>query len=151
MKFYIEVDDKRLRDRLGRFAKGLNTEIPKTVIAAAEFAKQVAINNVPRDTRRTLGGIKGIVAIQGNGVTEARVGFFQPMMRGQEGSQLVDLPKFMTYSKLAISGWHPYGNKNLPLTHFKNGNPRFLELAANMAFSKFKKDVEVNTSALLHK
>lgn len=148
MQFYIEVDDKRLRDRLGRFSKGMDTVIPQTVFDAAEYAKQVATTLVPVDTGETLGGIRGIVAIQGNGVTEARVGFMKPMMRGS--TEKVNLPAFMTYSKYAVEGWRAYGNPNGKLVHFTNGDPRFLIIAKEQTWEKFKKDVEMNTGALLH-
>lgn len=139
MKFYIEVDDRKVMNRLNKIQKGLDTTIPADVFDAAEFAKRVAKKLVPVNTGITLGGIKGIVAIHNKNITEARVGFFtnpHPEKRWAGGE--FNLPAWMTYSKRALR------------VDFDGKEPRFLLIARDLAWEKFKKDVETNTGNLLH-
>lgn len=141
--YFIEVDDKKVRNRLWKIQKGLDTTIPATVFEAAEFGKRVAIKLVPgsnSSTGMTKAGIKGIVAIKTKGVTEARVGFFEnPHPEKEWAGGSFNLPEWMTYSKKALV--HPWkGGKD----------PRFLLIAKDLTWEKFKKDVEINTGNLLH-
>jgi hypothetical protein len=137
-RFYIEVDDKRLRNRLGKIQKGFEDSIPADTINAADYAKQVARRLVPKDTGITLKGIKGILAIKNKGITEARVGFFtnphpEKFWKGQE----FNLPRWMTYSRRALS--HPW----------RSGDPRFLVISQELAYEKFKVEVKKSINNML--
>ena len=151
----IKVNSRGVENKLKKLQAEVGKVAAKNTFAAATYARNVARQLVPTDTGDTKDAIAVIVKTNNKEQATAIVGFrgFVHMDRvgkhGIDGGKWFNLPYWMTKSKRAVTGFHPYGNPRL-ITHFNNGDPRFLIIARELAYEKFKKDVRIDLKNLVN-
>lgn len=134
----VKVNSRGVENKLKKLGTQLGPKVAQDTFSAAQYARNVARQLVPVDTAETHNAIAVIVKTQDKKGAVAVMGMRHPVHvnRRWHGAWF-NLPRWMTYSRKALS--HKW----------KGGDPRFMIIAKELAFEKFKKDIRIDVKGLV--